>query len=201
MVKPILLISNFCMLLSLLSCSKVKFDTVELDSYNNDLIQWITAPSDTNVLFVDSNGLAQTITICDYYENSSDVIETDDYGNSYGSFNKEITYISSISNIRLFVSSNGYSYGEDDGFQLRFNYSTNNVWAYKKAMYDFDQPDQSSNCERFDSLLVDGQMYDDMINVTFDNMKKDTDIRSFYYSKEFGLVGFMTNVGVLVSIK
>ena len=94
--------------LVLYSCTKEPcLDIPKLDQYTELTKNWFVDESIGNTTFTDKNGINQTLVkqTSDYFA-SENVIE-DDCGNTYGSFNYSIQYLTSLSNIHFSVDIGG----------------------------------------------------------------------------------------------
>lgn len=173
----------------------------QLDSYTATTLEWLSPMNDSLLTFTDQNGLEETVIRSDYYEHIWDELVEDDCGHTYGSVDRSINYLSSISQNFIEISLRGYSYDDDEGFRININSRKRwDITTSKNSFYDFDQPEKSKNCTILDSVILMDKSYFNIMKSDFNN-SSTSDIKTIYYSKELGLVALAFSNGIVSILK
>lgn len=175
----------------------------KLDAYSKQTKEWFVSSDALNKVIIDNNGITETLEIVSRNYVKDDASMTDSCGNTYGSFTSSIYYKTSFSPIDIGVVVHGSGIPEE-GFYLKIYVSNKNKNYGKGTTYDFvNQKSREGNSRGmvFSEFEVLGNIYKDVLKITFEEITSNTDIKTIYFAKGYGVIQFEKENGNIFKVQ
>jgi hypothetical protein len=192
------------LLLLISGCEKEPcLDIQELEKQSAKTKEWFVNDTIVNQEITDNHGISQTLIVSSEYTRFYENVVEDDCGNIYGSFNFSIQYKTSLSPLHFMIDIGGSGLS-NDGFYLQMSITNTNSVGSKSATYDFVTEscrENNASMEIIKGNLIIDNIDSDVLKIDFNTTTASNDIKTVYYSKDYGIIKFIEENGNEFKIK
>lgn len=184
-----------CVLFLLFSCSQECINPDKLDTYTNEIRQWIRTKKPDTLISIDTSGFSQGIYLDQHFYHETDTIYWDNCNHSYGTIRYDAYYRTEITPYRFTVTGIGFDYNEPSGFRLSITASKDEL--IQIASYDIDQDSQLTENELciVKDTTIGGRFFPQVLKASYKKFSNDINFKEVIYAKEFGILSYSLHDG------